>query len=123
MTTLIHAGVKGMKWGVRKEDDALLSRVVGYKSTSETSEDRARYKEYKNTTSKSQRRLDKRDVLTARINYVIEDSLSKPLNFVVAGTIGAQTLMSGKEFVEKMGMGMAINPMATYVTDLKQNNT
>lgn len=114
---LAHHGVKGMKWGVTR-DDAVLARIAGGRVANETKEDRQRFKDYKKSTSRKERRTDRNEAKSARAGYLIEQSLKHPLNFVQVGTPGYPTLMQGKEFVDYLGRGGAFNPMTTNMTDL-----
>lgn len=119
---LAHYGVKGMKWGVRR-DERLMSRIAGYRPTDETKEERkegkAAYKEYKKSTSRKERRADKRAIFESRAQAVLDDALKNPLNIMQVGTPGYPTLMQGKEFVDMMGKGGVFNPMTTFVTDMQ----
>lgn len=116
--TLSHYGVKGMKWGVQR-DEAVLARIGGRRIQGETKEDRQRYKEYKKSTSRQERKADRYAVMESRAKHVMDVSMKNPYNFVQVGTPGYPTLMSGKEFVEFLSNGNAFNPMDTTVTDLR----
>ena len=116
--SLYHYGVKGMRWG-RRKDDAVLARIAGRKMVGETKEDRQRYKEYKKATSRKERRADRNTAISEYASKLLEDSLANPNNFVQVGTPGYPTLMQGKEFISYLERGGAFNPMTTVVTDLK----
>lgn len=116
--SLYHYGVKGMRWGKRK-DDAVLARIAGRRMVGETKEDRQRYKDYKKTTSRKDRKADRQEAISQYASKLLEDSLANPKNFVQVGTPGYPTLMQGKEFVEYLGRGGAFDPMSTSMTDLK----
>lgn len=119
---LAHYGVKGMKWGVRR-DEAVLARIAGGRMQGETKEDKKRYKDYKKSTSRKERRKDKREVLNARASHLIETSMANPRNFVEVGTPGYPTLMRGKEFVDYLSRGGAFNPMSTNITDIVEKKS
>ena len=118
--SLYHYGVKGMRWGKRKgADDAVLARIAGRRKVGETKEDRQRYKDYKKTTSRKDRKADKQAAIEDWTNKVINDSITNPKNFVQVGTPGYPTMMQGKEFIDYLGKGGAFDPMSTVVTDMK----
>ena len=119
---LEHYGVKGMKWGVTR-DEAVLARIGGGRVAGETKADRQKFKEYKKSTSRKERRADKEEVRVTRAKHLIETSLANPKNFVLVGTPGYPTLMRGKEFVDYLGQGGAFNPMTTNITDLQERNS
>lgn len=113
-----HHGIKGMKWGVRR-DEAVLARIAGGRIQGETKDDRQKYKTYKKSTSRKDRKKDRWEARTSRVNHLVETSLKNPKNFVQVGTPGYPTLMSGKEFVNYLSRGGALNPMTTNITDLR----
>jgi hypothetical protein len=115
---LAHYGVKGMKWGVRR-DEEMMGRIAGYKARGESAETKARYKEYKKTTSRKQRKADKAAVIESRAQALLDDAMKNPLNIMEVGTPGYPTLMEGKEFVEMLSRGGVFNPMTTHVTDMQ----
>ena len=118
---LEHYGVKGMKWGVRR-DDAVLARIGGVRIAGETKEDRQAYKSYKKSTSGKERRQDRRAVQESRASHLIELSVANPKHFVEVGTPGYPTLMRGKEFVDYLSRGGAFNPMTTNISDLRERD-
>lgn len=119
---LEHYGVKGMKWGVSK-DEAVLARIGGGRVSGETKADRQKFKDYKKSTSKKERRSDKNEARTTRAQHLVETSLANPRNFVQVGTPGYPTLMRGKEFVDYLSRGGAFNPMTTNITDLQERKS
>lgn len=120
MDILSHHGVKGMKWGVVR-DDAVLARIAGGKHPSETKQDHQKYKQYKKTTPKAEQRVDRHKALESRINHVLEAALKKPDLLIEAGTPGHSTLMTGKEFAEYLVNGGAVNPLRTGVSQYQLN--
>lgn len=119
---LFHYGVKGMKWGVSR-DEAMLARIAGRKSSQETVEDKQRYKEYKKSTTRKERRADKREALRARAEHVVAEAADKPQNKLVETKnprTGLPIIMTGEEFVREVSSGGSFSPMDTYVIDLKK---
>lgn len=118
---LAHYGVKGMKWGVRR-DDAVLARIGGGKLADETKEEKQAYKAYKKSTSRKERKQDRKLARESRARHLIETSVANPKNFVAVGTPGYPTLMRGQEFVDYLSRGGAFNPMTTNITDLQERS-
>jgi hypothetical protein len=118
---LAHYGVKGMKWGVRR-DEAVLARITGGKLADETKEEKQAYKAYKKSTSGKERRQDRRGARESLAAHIVETSVANPKNFVKVGTPGYPTLMRGQEFVDYLSRGGAFNPMTTSITNLQERS-
>lgn len=121
---LFHYGVKGMKWGVSR-DDAVLARIGGRRMTGQTKTERKetdqRYKEYKKSTTRKERKADRAEVAMERGKMILDEALKNPTRLVALGSPsgGAPMLMEGREFVKEMGKGRAFSPMDSAITDLE----
>lgn len=121
MTTLSHHGIKGMKWGVRR-DEAVLARIAGGRIAGETREDRAKYKAYKKATPRAERKADREKVLNQRINGLVKDALKNPNDMYIVGTPGHNTMMVGREFTKYLARGGVFDPLSTGTTGLRLDN-
>lgn len=125
---LAHYGVKGMKWGVRK-DEVLLNKIVGanVKAAGGTRAERRaltknasqQFRNYKKKTPKPQRKLDREKAIQEKIQYLLDEAKKKPTRaFMINNGDGIPTLVRGKEFLEAVEAGQAFNPVETYVTEI-----
>lgn len=116
-TALGHHGVKGMKWGVRR-DEELLARIGGKRLRGEDAATKAKYKEYKKTTSRKERKADRREVRESRARYLIEEAGKTPTRLFVISTPQGLIGMQGKEFIEKLSLGMPFDSLGSGGTDI-----
>lgn len=72
---LYHAGVKGMKWGVRKKRDVMLSKKEAYK-TSKSDSDKAAYKEAKKDYKRTRRQALRATTKEVRKNSTVAERLA-----------------------------------------------
>ena len=132
---LEHYGVKGMKWGVRK-DEAVLTRISRSKNTTydptiskadrkaERKEGKAAYKEYKKNTNRKERKQDRKQATAERGQYILEEAVKNPTGFVSARFMlpnGAphQSTMTGRLFVEQLSKGSMVDMRNTQLTMLE----
>lgn len=126
---LEHHGVKGMKWGVRR-DQALLDRIAGRrtKAVGGTREQRKAankqakedWKNYKSSTTRKERRADKKAAIESKANYIIENALKSPTTVFQINTPGnIPTLTTGKEMIDHLSRGGAFSPVYTDITNIK----
>lgn len=121
MSFLAHHGVKGMKWGVQR-DEAVLARIAGARVRGETKEDKQRYKEYKKTTSRKERKADRREVIQQKADNLIKTALKNPDILIEVSTgPGAKTLATGKSFVEHLAAGGRFDPVFSNVSQVQLN--
>ena len=120
---LMHFGVKGMKWGVRR-DDAVLARIAGRRIQGETKEDRQRYKDYKKSTSRKDRRADRREARLSKANKVVEDALKARSDDLVSTMTpqGYRQIMTAKDFVTHLSNGGYFDAMSTEVINLDRKS-
>ena len=132
---LEHYGVKGMKWGVRK-DEAVLTRISRSKNTTydptisksdrkaQRKEGKAAYKEYKKNTNRKERKQDRKQATAERGQYILEESLKNPTGFVSTrmmmpnGTMH-QSTMTGRLLVEQLSKGRVVDMRNTQLTMLE----
>lgn len=115
MTTFSHYGVKGMKWGVTR-DEAVMSRIAGARKFDDPDRKAtdAAYKDYKKTTTRKERRADKKAVRESKANYLIEKAASDKtalLSISLPGSNGLNHVLSGEAFVEYLSNGGSFNPL------------
>ena len=120
---LFHYGVKGMKWGVRK-DDHKMNRIAGYKNTDATKAEKKQtdeeVKAYKKATTRSQRKQDIKDIHQSKADYVIDKARKNPKKLVaLMEPDGITTILEGSQFIDALGKGASFNPMLAEVTDLE----
>lgn len=118
---LEHYGVKGMKWGVTR-DDAVLNRMIGRRSVGETKEDKQRFKDYKKSTSFKDRRADRKQAIQAKANKTVEDALKMPTSLIRVGTPGYPTLMTGKEFTTYLSEGGYFDAVMTDIVAIPKES-
>jgi hypothetical protein len=123
---LAHHGVKGMKWGVHK-DEVLLRRISGgnqLRSGAETREqrkaenakDKQAYKDYKKSTPKAERRADRIAAQVSKGEYIVNQALKQPESLIATrDPSGMQMIMTGRELVEQMANGAAMNVKYTDI--------
>lgn len=126
---LAHYGVKGMKWGVRR-DQAILDRISGRrtKAVGGTREDRKKltsdankkYKEYKDSTTRKERKADRKQAIAERASWLVDEAMKNPerMIHVSMGQGSVPRLASGKEFVNHLSRGGAFDPKYTDITDI-----
>ena len=132
---LEHYGVKGMKWGVRK-DEAVLTRISRSKNTTydptiskadrkaDRKEGKAAYKEYKKNTNRKERKQDRKQATAERGQNILEESLKNPTGFVSTrmmmpnGTMH-QSTMTGRLLVEQLSKGRVVDMRNTQLTMLE----
>ncbi len=128
MTEISHYGVKGMKWGVRR-DHQVLDKLAGRRSnpggeTKEIRKERKKerdsdWKKFKSeTTSKERRKLSK-EARASKADYIINTVVKDPKNTLVATQTpaGRNLIVSGEAFVEHLKAGGAFNVLATDIGD------
>lgn len=122
---LKHYGVKGMKWGVRR-DEATLNRIAGRKvkavggrntdAKSVNAQAKKDWKAYKDSTTRKERREDRQKALEEKANYLIETALKNDKSLIlISGPYGGGTLVSGREFVDHLSNRGAFAPLYTDV--------
>lgn len=125
---LVHYGVKGMKWGVQR-DESTLRRLAGQHTRARggTKEERKAlnaqakqdWSDYKKSTTRKERRADRKVAIQERGGYLVESALKNPDSLLRLGSPGqVPTLMMGKEFIDNVSKGAAFNPMNVELTDL-----
>lgn len=129
---LEHYGVKGMKWGVRKDEAVLrrltrdMTRVAPEGATraerkASRQADKKAWEDYKNSTTRKERRQDAREAREQKLSYLVEEAVKDP--YVLLATRNsiteAPTLVMGKEFVDHMSRGGAVNIGLTELTDIR----
>lgn len=134
MTDLIHYGVKGMKWGVRR-DEGMLSRMVngGRKVTSthpdkavrktENARNEAAWKDYKKSTTKAERKADTVKAREEKMSYLMDEASKAPMkSLFVVGTPGGNVLATGNEFVNHLLLGGAVDVRMTNLYGYVEND-
>ena len=126
---LQHYGVKGMKWGVRR-DQATLDRLAGGRNLrrvqgreggrAEKRQQKADWKEYKKSTTRKERRSDARQARETKVKHLIEEATKNPRRAIVISREGSMPILTtGKEFVDHMMRGGAVDVNATNLTDMQ----
>lgn len=125
---LFHYGVKGMKWGVVR-DEQLLNKIAGRpaKISGGTREERKafnkegkeRYKEYKKNTSKKERKEDRRAAMEERGRYLIDHAVKNPDKVLITRDVyGTPTVTQGKTFMENLSRTGMLDVKYTEVTNM-----
>lgn len=128
---LKHYGVKGMKWGVRK-DEVLLRKIAGdekrVRLVGGTKEDRKAlnkqakkdWKDYKKSTTRSERRSDRRTARSEKMAYLYDTVKNDPATMVeTRDPQGYRTLIAGEAFIKYIESGGALNVPATEISDIR----
>lgn len=126
---LSHYGVKGMKWGVTR-DEAVLRRMSGQqvKLRGGTKQERKAFnaqakkdwKDYKSKTTRQERLEDRRRAEEAKIGYILDQVSKDDKTLLQISTPGQYpTLMSGKEFVDHLGRGGLVSPKYTELSGFR----
>jgi len=125
--SIAHYGVKGMKWGVHR-DEAVLARLAGASGVRSTAPDRAtrkaenrdakqRWKDYKSSVSREELRNDRRKALESKISYLVEKADKRPDKTLLL--LNAPSTMpiviTGREFIDHLTQGGAIAPAYTSI--------
>lgn len=131
MSLLWHYGVKGMKWGVRR-DQAVLDRLAGRRTRSSAatrSERKAdnkaakqQWKDFKSTTSRKERRGMRREALESRAGYVIDRAMNEDNAYVslMNSATGQKTIATGHQFIAHLAAGGAFDVKTTEIVTIEQ---
>lgn len=126
---LEHYGVKGMKWGVTR-DEAVLRRLSGQRVNlrGAPKEERKAFKEqakkdwkdYKSKTTRKERREDRRRAEEEKLGYILDQVSKDKKTLLQINTPGQMpTLISGKEFVDHLGRGGLVSPKYTELSGFR----
>lgn len=128
---LKHYGVKGMKWGVTR-DEVTLRKIAGDERrvgvAGGTKEERKalknevkqEWKDYKKSTTSAERRADRRQAQSEKMAYIYDKVKNDPAAMVeTRDPYGYRTLLTGKEFVTHLENGGAINVPATEISSYR----
>lgn len=126
---LKHYGVKGMKWGVRR-DQATLDRLAGGRNLrkaqgreggrAEKRQQKSDWKDYKRSTTRKERRTDARQARETKVKHLIEEATKNPRRAIVISSEGSiPTLTTGKQFIDHMMKGGAVDVNATNLTNME----
>lgn len=96
---LAHYGVKGMKWGKRKAQDS-----------SSTGERRLSRKEHRAKVKKEQS-----DFYQKKVDRMIEEAVNDPDVLIKVRTLNGTMIATGKEFINFLGRGGALDVRASDV--------
>lgn len=134
MQNLKHYGVKGMKWGVRKDEEVLNRLTKGplrpaidispgrpKTSRQERKATRAQGKkdwaEYKSKTTKEERKTDKKKAIESKLNYLVSEAAKDPMRgFSTIDAKGNYHLVTGQQFMEQLARGGHVNVAYTDIT-------
>ena len=125
---LYHYGVKGMKWGVTK-DEVLLRKIAGderqLRAGGGTRQERKAlnkqskqdWKDYKQSTTRSERRTDRQTARAEKMAYLYDTVKNDPAAMVeTRDPYGYKTLITGKEFTTHLENGGSLNVPATEIS-------
>lgn len=126
---LEHYGVKGMKWGVRR-DQALLDRIAGRRNRAvggtrqerKAANKKAKqdWKDYKSSTTRQERRSDRKAAIESKANFILDKALNSPTTLFEIHTPGnVKTLTTGKALVDHLSAGGAFSPVYTDISDIR----
>ena len=125
LAELTHHGVKGMKWGVRK-DQYVLNKLTGVRTVaagedkatkkSHKKQGKADWKSYKKSTTRKERKEDKRKALLAKGQQFAEQALKQPKSlFVLTTGPNNRYLATGKEVAEHLKAGGRFDVKTSYL--------
>lgn len=126
---LAHYGVKGMKWGVRR-DEATLRRLTGQrvKAGGGTREERKTmnkqakkdWKDYKKSTTRKERKADSRAANESKMQYILDQIINDAGTMIEVRENGVRNLMLGDEFIERLSAnGGLVIPMNVEISDYR----
>lgn len=112
---LTHYGVKGMKWGVRK-DERILNKLIGRSNEyskdrsvrkAEKASDKQAWSNFKRSTTSKERRELKRKAIQERATDILNQASKNPELLYAIVTPGSSypTVATGREFVEYAARG------------------
>lgn len=123
---LEHYGVKGMKWGVTR-DEATLRRMQGQRvrargGTRQERKDlnaqlKSDWKSYKKSTTRKERKADARASQQSKADYLVDIATKhSDTALIQVGLPGGQRIVAtGEEFVEHMALGGAMNAKTSEI--------
>lgn len=127
--TLAHYGVKGMKWGVTR-DEATLRRIGGQRTRAVggTKEERkalsaqakSDWKKYKDSTTRKERRQDRHAVKESKLQYNIDQVMKNPEKTLVnvQTALKYPVVVTGKEYLTYVSNGGPTDPMRTEIVGI-----
>ena len=131
MGSFWHYGVKGMKWGVRR-DQPVLDRLAGRRTRSsaatrsqrkaENKQAKQQWKDFKSKTSRKERRGMRKEALESRAAYVIDRAMNEDNTYVslMNAVTGQKTIATGSQFVDHLAAGGAFDVKTTEIITIEQ---
>lgn len=113
MTELSHYGVKGMKWGVRR-DHAVLDRLAGRKSNpggrnraerkANKQQRNSDWKNLKKSTTRGERKQLASEARSSKLDYIVNTVMNEPTNTLVSlsSPMGGGVIVRGETFVDEI---------------------